>query len=640
MLLLDAGEVELARPLLQRAAAGARLGGRSCGARLRWRAWTATGPRRRRARCSCTRSYQAPGALARAATVSFLLGDDEAGWRAFYEAAKRFEDFGPWAAALTAHRIERTRAGRRGGIRRSLEEPVGRARDGDAAEGVLPVQCAAGGSCPRARAGGRARRAGGEAPGSATRGARHRLCRLQARRARGGGEEADAAVFRRKRASRRVPAALPGRVPDSHGPGRGGAGAGRGGAQAGAARVPCPAVRRPISRVPQAAPDQALQLLWEAFIALPAPRSADGACRVPAAGGLRAALRLVAATIAIAACWWIWLAASSAPGRCRGPTASMRATRRAPTRPRRPWAWPCFLTPTPSICETPGTTSASAPSRASLPAIRSGAADDAGGSFHPASPSRTARLPIDVIGRRPRQSQGLVLRILRGSMRRLWPVGTGFPWRPPSGLRAGVAVSMSRQGTRAGVLLACVLLAPLAAWPHATQLSSSRMELTGNSAGVLLELNGRDLEVALHTALTAPTAWSRPSGWMARRPRSPTTCSSMYGWPTAPAAPARARSSRCARGASMCWRRCAGVARRSPARSSTGSRCSTRSIRRRATWSRSAATCGGWPCSATVRRKRVAADPCASPRGPVALPGRGRRAHRHRAASTSPSSSR
>jgi hypothetical protein len=58
--------------------------------------------------------------------------------------------------------------------------------------------------------------------------------------------------------------------------------------------------------------------------------------------------------------------------------------------------------------------------------------------------------------------------------------------------------------TRAGAVLACLLLAPLAAWPHATQLSSSRVELAGNSAGVLLELNGRDLDVALRTTLVAP----------------------------------------------------------------------------------------------------------------------------------------
>ena len=108
MLLLDAGEVELARPLLQRGAAGAdsaaKLWSQIALARLDGN-WAEAQARA----LQLHESHQAPGALARAATVSFLLGDGEAGWRAFYEAAKRFEDFGPWAAALTAHRIERTR---------------------------------------------------------------------------------------------------------------------------------------------------------------------------------------------------------------------------------------------------------------------------------------------------------------------------------------------------------------------------------------------------------------------------------------------------------------------------------------------------------------------------------------------------
>ncbi len=109
MLLLDAGEVELARPLLQRAAAGAdsaaKLWSQITLARLDDK-WSEA-----RARAlQLHESHQTPGALARAATAAFLLGDGEAGWRGFYEAAKRFEDFGPWAAALAAHRIERTRA--------------------------------------------------------------------------------------------------------------------------------------------------------------------------------------------------------------------------------------------------------------------------------------------------------------------------------------------------------------------------------------------------------------------------------------------------------------------------------------------------------------------------------------------------
>jgi hypothetical protein len=109
MLLLDAGEVELARPLLQHAAAGAdsaaKLWSQIALARLEGN-WSEAQARA----LQLHESHQAPGALARAATVSFLLGDNEAGWRAFYEAAKRFEDFAPWTAALAAHRIERTRA--------------------------------------------------------------------------------------------------------------------------------------------------------------------------------------------------------------------------------------------------------------------------------------------------------------------------------------------------------------------------------------------------------------------------------------------------------------------------------------------------------------------------------------------------
>jgi hypothetical protein len=109
MLLLDAGEADLARSLLARAAVGAdspaRLWSRIALARLdgNWQ--------EARARAlELHEKHQVPGALARAATVGFLLGDEEGGWRAFYEAAKRFEDFGPWVAALTAHRIARTRA--------------------------------------------------------------------------------------------------------------------------------------------------------------------------------------------------------------------------------------------------------------------------------------------------------------------------------------------------------------------------------------------------------------------------------------------------------------------------------------------------------------------------------------------------
>lgn len=68
-------------------------------------------------------------------------------------------------------------------------------------------------------------------------------------------------------------------------------------------------------------------------------------------------------------------------------------------------------------------------------------------------------------------------------------------------------------------MLACLLLAPLTGWPHATQLSSSRVELTGSSAGVLLELNGRDLDVALGTALVAPDGAVVPEQLKAASPQ-------------------------------------------------------------------------------------------------------------------------
>jgi hypothetical protein len=53
--------------------------------------------------------FQAEGGLTRAASLSFVLGEHDAGWREFYEASKRFEDFTPWGAALDGHRIEATK---------------------------------------------------------------------------------------------------------------------------------------------------------------------------------------------------------------------------------------------------------------------------------------------------------------------------------------------------------------------------------------------------------------------------------------------------------------------------------------------------------------------------------------------------
>jgi hypothetical protein len=108
MLLFDAGEAELARPFLVRAAAGAdspaMLWSRLAVSLLdgNWKEVQARA-------VELHEKHEAPGALTRAATVSFLLGENDAGWRTFYEAAKRFENFGPWAAALAGHRIERTK---------------------------------------------------------------------------------------------------------------------------------------------------------------------------------------------------------------------------------------------------------------------------------------------------------------------------------------------------------------------------------------------------------------------------------------------------------------------------------------------------------------------------------------------------
>jgi len=81
-------------------------------------------------------------------------------------------------------------------------------------------------------------------------------------------------------------------------------------------------------------------------------------------------------------------------------------------------------------------------------------------------------------------------------MRRVVPAYFGLPGR---GSRLGG--STLTQAVRTGAVVVCLLLVPLAAWPHATQLSSSRMALAGNGAEVVLELNGRDLEVALKVPL-------------------------------------------------------------------------------------------------------------------------------------------
>jgi hydrogenase/urease accessory protein HupE len=54
------------------------------------------------------------------------------------------------------------------------------------------------------------------------------------------------------------------------------------------------------------------------------------------------------------------------------------------------------------------------------------------------------------------------------------------------------------------LLFLALLLATPCAWPHATQLSASRIDLHGRVAQARLELNARDVEIALHTTLTSP----------------------------------------------------------------------------------------------------------------------------------------
>jgi len=56
------------------------------------------------------------------------------------------------------------------------------------------------------------------------------------------------------------------------------------------------------------------------------------------------------------------------------------------------------------------------------------------------------------------------------------------------------------------------------AWGHATQLSSSRIELGEGRADVELELNARDVDVALQTALLAPDGTVSADGLAAARP--------------------------------------------------------------------------------------------------------------------------
>jgi hypothetical protein len=109
MLLLRAGEGELARPLFQLGAAyevgsGAQLWNGLWLARLdhNW-------PEIRNCGRRLHQQHKDGWGLADAAYASFLMGDLDEGWRTFYEASRQFEDARPWAAAVAGHRIAATK---------------------------------------------------------------------------------------------------------------------------------------------------------------------------------------------------------------------------------------------------------------------------------------------------------------------------------------------------------------------------------------------------------------------------------------------------------------------------------------------------------------------------------------------------
>jgi len=107
-LLLWAGEPALARPVF---AAGARDPSGSPGAMwsaLRLNQLAGNWRQARDWAQALHDRHAAPAALSAAAQISFLLGEADSGWRSFYEAAKRFEDIGPWEAALLGHRRAQT----------------------------------------------------------------------------------------------------------------------------------------------------------------------------------------------------------------------------------------------------------------------------------------------------------------------------------------------------------------------------------------------------------------------------------------------------------------------------------------------------------------------------------------------------
>jgi hypothetical protein len=110
-LLLAAGEGEFARPLLELAAQAAEDGEPSprLEARMGLAQLDGNWAEVRTLALALHEQHGAEHALARAGTLAFLLGEREAGWRAFYEASKRFENLAPWSAAVDGHRLEATK---------------------------------------------------------------------------------------------------------------------------------------------------------------------------------------------------------------------------------------------------------------------------------------------------------------------------------------------------------------------------------------------------------------------------------------------------------------------------------------------------------------------------------------------------
>jgi len=108
MLLLRAGEGELARPLFK-LAAGSQTGS---SAELWSGLWLArldhNWPEIRRLGRRLHQQHKDAWGLSDAAYASFLIGDPTEGWRTFYEASKQFEDTPPWTAAVAGHRIAAT----------------------------------------------------------------------------------------------------------------------------------------------------------------------------------------------------------------------------------------------------------------------------------------------------------------------------------------------------------------------------------------------------------------------------------------------------------------------------------------------------------------------------------------------------